>query len=139
MCEVIWTWLSIDNNVLQTTVINEICSLWIKLGKTFSQGLHPFLLNKGTVRWNLGGSISSGYLIYCPLPFFMSIRIEFSASYSILSQSLVTPTLLVWLFINPEFSRCPLRRSCQLQLFWYLPQTACFCYISLYLGWLSYI
>ncbi len=35
-----------------------------------------------------------------------------------LSQSLGTPTLLARLFINPEFCQCPLRRSCQFQLFW---------------------
>ncbi len=56
----------------------------------------------------------------------MSIRIEFLASCSRLSQSLVTLTSLAKLFINPEFCQCPLRRSYQLQLFWYLQQTACF-------------
>ncbi len=40
-----------------------------------------------------------------------------------LLQSLVTLTSLVRLFINPEFCQCPLRSSCQLQLFWYLQQT----------------
>ncbi len=72
---------------------------------------------KGVVRWDLEGPISSGYLAHCSHPFFTSIRIEFSASYSMLSQSLVTPTSLDRLFINPEFCQCPLRRSCQLQLF----------------------
>ncbi len=86
---------------------------------------------KGVVRWELEGSISSGYLAHCSHPFFMSIRIEFSASYSMLSRSFVTPTSLARLFINSEFYQCPLRRSCQLQLFRYLQQTACFCCISL--------
>ncbi len=62
--------------------------------------------------------------------FFMSIRIEFSASYYVLSRSIVTPTSLARLFMNPEFCQCALRRSCQLQLFSYLQQTACFCCIS---------
>ncbi len=61
----------------------------------------------------------AGQIVYKPRP-----------SYSMLSQSLVTQTSLARLFINPEFCQCPLRRSCQLQLFWYLQQTACFCCIS---------
>ncbi len=69
------------------------------------------------VRWDLEEPISSGYLAHCSHPFFISIRIEFSASYCMLSQRLVTSTLLAKLFINPEFCQCPLRRSCQLQLF----------------------
>ncbi len=85
---------------------------------------------KGVVRWDLG-PISSGYLAHCSHPFFMSIYVEFSGSYSMLSQSLVTPTSLARLFINPEFCQCPLRCWCQLQLFWYLQQTACICYFSL--------
>ncbi len=40
-------------------------------------------------------------------------------------------TDLARLFIKPEFCQCPLRRSCQLQLFWYQQQTVCFCCISL--------
>ncbi len=59
---------------------------------------------KGVVRWDLESPIGS-----------WSFR--FSASYSMLSQSLVTPTSLARLFINPEFCQCPLRCSCQLQLF----------------------
>ncbi len=82
---------------------------------------------KGVVRWDLEGPISSGYLVHCSHPFFMSIRIEFLASYSMLSRSFMTPTWLARLFINPEFCQCPLRCS----WFWYLQQTACFCCISL--------
>ncbi len=37
--------------------------------------------------WDLEGSISSGYLADCSHLFFTSIPIEFSASYSMLSQS----------------------------------------------------
>ncbi len=44
-------------------------------------------LKKGVVRWDLEGPISSGYLAHCSHTFFMSIRIDFSASYSMLSQS----------------------------------------------------
>ncbi len=36
---------------------------------------------KKGVRWDFEGPVSSGYLAYCSHPFFMSIRIEFSASY----------------------------------------------------------
>ncbi len=72
---------------------------------------------KGVVMWDLEGPIRSGYLVHCSYPFFMSIRIKFSVSYSMLSQSLVTPTSLARFFINPEFCQCPLRHSCQLQLF----------------------
>ncbi len=86
---------------------------------------------KGVVRWDLEGPISSGYLTHCSHPFFMSIHIEFSASFSMLSRSFVIPTSLARLFINSEFCQCPLRRPCQLQLFWYLQQTAYFCCISL--------
>ncbi len=57
---------------------------------------------KGVVRWDFEGPISSGYLAHCSHPFFMSIRIGFSASYSMLSRSFVTPTSLARLFINPE-------------------------------------
>ncbi len=71
------------------------------------------------------------FLVHCSYIFFMSIRREFSASYSFLSRSLVTPTSLARLFINSEFCQCPFRCSCQLQLFWYLQQTVCFCCISL--------
>ncbi len=88
--------------------------------------LQPFLCfvkKKSVVRWDLEGSISWGYLAHCSHTFFMSIHIEFSSSYSMLSQSLVTPTSMARLFINPEFCQSPLRRSCQLQLFWYLQQT----------------
>ncbi len=46
------------------------------------------------------GPISSDYLAYCSHPVFMSIRKEFSASYSMLSQSLVTPNSLARFFIN---------------------------------------
>ncbi len=60
---------------------------------------------------DLQGPISSDYLVHCSHPFFMSIRIAFSASYSLLSQSLVTLTSLARLLI--EFCQCPLRRSCQ--------------------------
>ncbi len=88
-------------------------------------------IDKKGVRWDLEGPISSGYLAHCSHVFFMSIRIGFSASYSMLSWSFVTPTSLAKLFINPEFCQCPLRRLCQLQIFWYLQQTACFCCISL--------
>ncbi len=52
------------------------------------------------VRWDFQGLISSGYLAHCSHSFFMCIRIEFSASYSILSQSLVSPISLARLFIN---------------------------------------
>ncbi len=86
---------------------------------------------KGVVMWDLEGRISWGYLAHCSHPFFMSLCIEFLASYSMLSSSFVTLASLAGLFINPEFCQCPLRRSCQLQLFWYLQQTACFCCISL--------
>ncbi len=58
---------------------------------------------KKGVRWDLESLISSGYLAHCSHLFFMRIRIEFSVSYSTLSQSLVTPTSLARLFINPEF------------------------------------
>ncbi len=60
------------------------------------------------MRWDFEGSISSSYLALCSQPFFMSIRIEFLASYSMLSQSPVTLTSLARLFINPEFCQCPL-------------------------------
>ncbi len=72
---------------------------------------------KSVVRWDLEGPLSSGYLDHCSHPFFKSIRIEFLASYSTLSQSLLTPTSLTRLFINPEFCQCPLKRSYRLQLF----------------------
>ncbi len=38
------------------------------------------------VRWDLESHISSDYLAHCSHPFFMSIRIELSASYSLLSK-----------------------------------------------------
>ncbi len=72
---------------------------------------------ESVVRWDLEGPISSGYLAHCSHSLFHSIHIEFSLSYFMLSQSLVIPTLLARLFINPELCQCPLRRSCQLQLF----------------------
>ncbi len=40
------------------------------------------------------------------------------------------------LLINPELCQCPQRRSCQLQLFWYLEQIVCFCCINC--SWASY-
>ncbi len=88
-------------------------------------------IKKSVVRGDFEGPISSGYLAHCSHPFSMSIRIEFLASYSMLSRSLVTLTSLARLFINPEFCQCPQRRLCQLQLFWYLQQIACFCCIGL--------
>ncbi len=48
---------------------------------------------KGVVRWDLEGPISSGYLAHYSQPFFMSIRTEFSASYSMLSQSLARSSI----------------------------------------------
>ncbi len=42
------------------------------------------------MRWDLEGTISSGYLAGCSHPFFVSIRIQFSASYFMLPQSGVT-------------------------------------------------
>ncbi len=45
---------------------------------------------KGVVKWDLEGPISSGYLAHCSHPSFMNVHIEFSASYSMLSQNLVT-------------------------------------------------
>ncbi len=74
-------------------------------------------IKKRVVRWDLKGLIHSGYVAHCSRPFFKSIRIEFLAFYSMLSQSLVTLTSLEKLFINLEFCQCPLRRSCQLLLF----------------------
>ncbi len=56
---------------------------------------------KGVVRWYLKGPVSSDYLAHCSHPFFMSIRIEFLARYSMLSQNLVTRTLLARLFFKP--------------------------------------
>ncbi len=53
--------------------------------------------------WDHQGPISTGYLAHYLHTFFMSIHIEFSASYSMLSQSLVTLTFLTRLFINSEF------------------------------------
>ncbi len=69
------------------------------------------------MRWDLEGPISWGYLAHCSHLFFMSIRIEFLASYSMLFQSVVTQTSLDRLYKNTEFCQCLLRRSCQLQLF----------------------
>ncbi len=86
---------------------------------------------KKVVGWDLEVPTSSGYLVHCSYPFFTSIHKAFSASYSMLSQSFAIPNSPARLFINPEFRQCPLRCSCQLQLFWYLPQTACFHCISL--------
>ncbi len=42
------------------------------------------------LRWDLEDPISSGYVTHCSRPFFMSIRIKFFASYTWLSQTLVT-------------------------------------------------
>ncbi len=48
-----------------------------------------------------------------------------------LSQSFLTSTSLAKLSINPEFCQPPVSCSCQVQIFWYLQQTACLYYISL--------
>ncbi len=61
-------------------------------------------IKKCAKKWDLEGPITSGYLAHCSHPFFMSIRLEFSASYSMLCQSLVTPISLAKLFINPGLS-----------------------------------
>ncbi len=51
--------------------------------------------DKGVLRWDHEGTISSDYLAQCPRLVFMSIRIEFSASYTMLSQGFVIPTSLI--------------------------------------------
>ncbi len=56
---------------------------------------------------NLGCPMSSDYLTHCSRLFFTSICIMFSASYSLLSQGLMTPTSLARSFIDPKFCRCP--------------------------------
>ncbi len=78
-----------------------------------SNGRLMMHVKKSAMKWDLRGTISSGYFAHCSHPFFMSICVEFSASYSMLSSGLVTPTSLARLFINPEFCQCPLRRICQ--------------------------
>ncbi len=74
-------------------------------------------LKKGVKSWDPKGSITLGYLAHRSRLFFMSILIEFLASHSMLSHSLVTPTSINRLFINHEFCQCPLRLSCQFQIF----------------------
>ncbi len=59
------------------------------------------------VRWDLEGPINPGYLAHCSYQFFISIRIEFLVRPTLCYLSLVTPTLLARLFINPEFCQCP--------------------------------
>ncbi len=49
----------------------------------------------------------------------------FGVLFHAISESCNT-NLVARLFIKPQFCQCPLKRSCQLQLFWYLQQTACF-------------
>ncbi len=57
---------------------------------------------KGVVRWDLEGPISSGYLAHCPHPFSISIPIEFSASYSMITLATkCTLQLLNWTFYYP--------------------------------------
>ncbi len=105
MCLRVWeTKKSLAQEVRQTSYISDR-----RLPTTFKK--------KSVVRWDLEGPITSGYLAHCSHLFFMSIHIEFSASYSMLSQGLVMPTSLARLFINPELCQCPLRRSCQLSYF----------------------
>ncbi len=65
-----WIWL-----VMRLGSLNSCNQVWWK--------------KKGVVRWDLEGPKSSGHLAHCSHPFFMSICIEFSASYSVLSQSFV--------------------------------------------------
>ncbi len=104
-----WTWFQQDRAAPHATNLVIQC-LKQKFGDciivwraVFSRlPRSPDLKKKGIVRWDLEGSISSGYLAHCSNPFFMSIHIEFSASYSMLSQSLVTPTSLARFFMNPR-------------------------------------
>ncbi len=119
---VYWSWIIFKSISLVTNSVLDLslrCYRWaVYIGPNCPT--RTLLGKKGVVRWDLEGPISSAYLAHRPHPFFMSIRIEFSASYSMLSQSFVTPTSLASLFINPKFSQCPLGLSCQLPLFWYL-------------------
>ncbi len=104
-----------NHNVVRKTFPNPFSNM-LTNNFLLAFNINP-LFKKKSVTWDLEGPISSGYLAQCSRPFFLSIRIEFSAFYSMLSQSRATPTSLAGLFINPEVCQCPLRRSRQLQLF----------------------
>ncbi len=81
-----------------------------------------------------GGTLQASSSPLLTLHFSHAFTQCFWHSISMLSQSLMTSTFLESLFINFKFGQCPRRGSCQLQLFWYLQQTMCFCCISLKLA-----
>ncbi len=84
-----------------------VCIKWLK---------NNIIVKKGVVSWDLEGLMSSLFSSLLTHLFHEHLH-RVSASYSMLSQSLVTLTSQARLFINPEFCQCPLRLSCQLQLF----------------------